>query len=201
MGTRQVRSSFGRAFYHRFYASPDTPAVEPYELELLVDHVLAYLRYLDLDVTRVLDLGCGLGLWQSFLKARLTSLDYTGVEMSDTLCRDLGWTHASLSEFKSRRKYDLIICQSVFQYIPGQEVTDGLRNMARLCRGAMYLEVVTREDWDRNCDQTATDGAIHLRSVSWYRKRIARYFVNCGGGLFVPRHASVVLYELEHDGR
>ena len=41
-----------------------------------------------------------------------------------------------------------MICQSVFQYVPAAEVRRGLRNLAGLCRGAAYLEVVTREDWE-----------------------------------------------------
>ena len=56
---------------------------------------------------------------------------------------------------------------------------------------------MTREDWDENCDQRATDGKIHLRPTEWYRREISRYFDNCGGGVFVPKDSPVVFYELE----
>ena len=35
-----------------------------------------------------------------------------------------------------------------------------IRNLARLTRGALFLEVLTREDWERNTEQGATDGKV-----------------------------------------
>ena len=42
------------------------------------------------------------------------------------------------------------------------------------------------------------DGDVNLRSGAWYRRRLARHFVNAGGGLFVHRDAPVVMFDLEH---
>ena len=37
----------------------------------------------------------------------------------------------------------------------------------------------------------------HLRSSNWYRRRLGRHFIPVGGGLFVSRRSSTVLWELE----
>jgi len=66
-----------------------------------------------------------------------------------------------------------------------------------LCRGVLYLEVLTAEDWRDACDRNATDGQVHRRPAAFYRKRLARNFITLGGGLFAHRDADVVLYALE----
>ena len=60
------------------------------------------------------------------------------------------------------------------------------------------MQVVTEEDWeDNNCDRKKTDPSMRRRAADWYRKIVARDFVNCGGGLFIPSKSDVVLWELE----
>jgi hypothetical protein len=43
-----------------------------------------------------------------------------------------------------------------------------------------------------------TDGAIHIRSAAWYRKRLKKDFMNAGGGVFLKRNAPAVILALEH---
>ena len=66
-----------------------------------------------------------------------------------------------------------------------------------MCSGELYLEALTELDWRENCDRARTDGNVHLRTGTWYRKRLRKHFLDCGGGLFCSRAAGVSLFELE----
>ena len=73
----------------------------------------------------------------------------------------------------------------------------GLRNLARLCQGVLHFGALTREDWELYCDKRRTDRNVHIRPAEWYRKRLARSFINAGSGMFVRRGAPVHLWELD----
>jgi len=75
-----------------------------------------------------------------------------------------------------------------------------IENLARHCRGALFLEVLTKRDWEENCDRRVTDGDVHLRTGNWYRRRLAPHFLAAGGGLWIGRGAGVTLFELETTG-
>jgi trans-aconitate methyltransferase len=192
-----VRTRFDAAYYRRFYEDPGTAVGSREETRLLVDFVAAYVKYLRIPVRRMLDAGCGLGRWKKPLADHFPHASYTGVEVSDYLCRTCGWEQGSVVDYRAPEPFDLVVCQGVLQYLPEQDAADAIANLARLCGGALYLEVVTAEDWKNACDRRVTDARVHRRPAAWYRERLARYFIACGGGVFVPRDARVVLYELE----
>jgi len=192
-----VRSVFDEAYYHRFYRDPKTRAVEEEQIWKLAAFVLSYLEHLGVPVRSVLDVGCGLGMWRDALLRLNPGIVHTGLEFSGHLCEEYGWTHESLTTYQTETAYDLVVCQSVLQYVPDEDIPAAVKNLAQWCRGGLYLEIVTKEDWDQNCDRSVTDGKIFKRSAEWYRNHIRKHFVSCGGGVFVPRDAGVVLYELE----
>lgn len=197
--TDRPLSLFDRAFFDRFYRRRDTRASGPAEFRRLSRFVLAYLEYLEIDVRNVLDLGCGLGRWKKALELHDNRIRYTGVDVSAYACSTYGWHQASVEDFRSSAKYDLVICQDVLPYLPEDSVEIAVRNIARHCRGAAYIQVITREDWeDEICDPRRTDASMNRFDASWYRSLLGGYFVNCGGGVFVPRTSDVVLWELEH---
>lgn len=189
--------SFDAAYYRRFYRDRRTAVGSLRQTRLLADFVAAYLRYLRLPVRSVLDLGCGLGWWRQALRPHYPRASYQGVELSTYLCERHGWTPGSVVDFAPGRQFDLVVCQGVLQYLDAKAAAAALRNLARLSRGALYLEALTRRDWQHNCDRDVTDGAVNLRSGVWYRRRLARDFHDCGGGVFVRRTAAVTLFELE----
>ncbi len=190
-------SRFDEAYYRRYYEDPKTRVAAPEEFRALTKFVCAYLKYMDLPIRRVLDIGCGMGRWKAELKRHFPRARYTGVERSEYLCKRLGWKKGSVDSFESSRPYDLVICQDVLQYLPDRNARLAMERLAALCNGALLFAVLTREDWEENCDQELTDGTGYLRSAQWYRKRLKKHFTNAGGGLFVKRDAGVVLYELE----
>jgi len=191
------RKTFDEAYYRRYYLDPATRVHDAKAQGRLAGFVFSYLEYLELPMRRALDLGCGLGSWRRELQKRHPAARYTGVEASDYLCRTFGWEKGTAAGYRGRGRYDLIVCQSVLQYLDDREVRGSLANMSRLCRGALYLEAVTREDWERHCNRDVTDGSIHLRPALWYRRAIGRHFRAIGGGLFLPLDSPAVLYELE----
>ncbi len=189
------RYEFDEDYYRRFYG--DIRVSDVKELAELGDFVCAYLRYLGQPVRRVLDIGCGLGFWYEALARHYPKARYTGVEISDYLCGQYGWTRGSVVDFKARAGFDLVICTDVLQYLPNADASAAIDNLAKLCRSAMYFNLLTREDWEENCDRERTNGDVYLRSSDWYRRRLRRYFVQVGGGLFVSKGSPTVLWELE----
>ncbi len=191
------RTTFDRAYYERFYGYPRVPAAHANEIAVLGDFVCAYLRYLEQPVRRVLDLGCGFGAWQGVVARHFPKASYLGVEVSDFLCERYGWSQGSVVDFRVRGAFDLVICKDVLQYLPSGDASAAIDNLARLCRGALYCNLLTREDWEENCDQESTNDEVYLRSSSWYRRRLRRHFVAVGGGVFMSPRSPVVVWELE----
>jgi SAM-dependent methyltransferase len=189
--------AFNEAYYKRFYLDSRTRVRSSAAETRLASFVFGYLDHLGVPVRRVVDLGCGLGKWKGLLAKRHPRADYTGVEFSPYLCGKYGWNQGSAADFRGRGRYDLVLCQSVIQYLGDEDARRAVANMARLCRGAVYLEIITKRDWREHCDRKATDGKVHLREGAWYRDLLSPHFRNAGGGLFLPRDSGAVLYELE----
>jgi SAM-dependent methyltransferase len=188
---------FDRAFFRRFYLDPKTAVASRAEMDARGRLIAAFARYLELDVGRILDAGCGLGLLRPSLRRSLPGADYVGLEVSSYLCRRFGWTRGSIADWKTRRRFDLVICYDVLQYVPDSAAVRALANLGRLCHGILYFSALTREDWRHHADRACTDGAVHLRPAGWYRRRLDRHFIEAGAGLWIRRGAPLTLWSLE----
>jgi SAM-dependent methyltransferase len=189
---------FDHAYYARFYENPRTRVTDAEQVDRLAGFVCGYLGYLGIVVRRILDLGCGVGLWQEPLARRLPGARYLGVEYSAYLCERYGFTRASALDFRAKQPFDLVVCQGVLPYLGKRDVKRAIDNIATLCRGALYLEAVTSDDYEAGVvDQGRTDGGMQLHSRAFYLRALAPHFTNVGGGLFVSRAADVPLYALE----
>jgi len=195
---RSVRTTFDRSFYDRYYERSATAVVKAEEVQRLAKFVHSYLEFLGVEVKSILDVGCGVGLWQRALGEIDRRVEYIGIDTSEYLCEKYGWTCSSIVDFKSRRKFDLVICQDMLQYLNNAEVKGSIHRITRLSRGALYVEVPTREDFDEETlDVSRTDQFIHVRSVKWYRRILARHFTSAGGGVFLPNRSRTTLLALE----
>jgi SAM-dependent methyltransferase len=188
---------FDAAFYRRFYVNPKTRVVTRAEMTRRADLIAAFVRHGELPVRSILDVGCGLGLMRNQLRRHFPKARYTGLEVSEYLCRKHGWTQASAATFSSPQPFDLVICYDVMQYLGTREAAAALRNLARLCVGVLHFGALTREDWDLYCDKRRTDRQVQTRPADWYRKRLAASFINAGSGMFVRRGAPIHLWELD----
>ena len=195
-------SRFDADYYRRFYDDPRTRVIDRATVRKLADFVASYLRYLDVPVRSILDVGCGQGHWRTAATTIWPRAKYHGVEHSPYLCEEFGWIQGSIVDFAPSKatgqsSFDLVVCQGVLQYLDDRQAARAIQNLARWCRGALYLEALTALDWKKNCDRSRTDGNVYLRTGEWYRAHLDRHFVACGGGVFCSRRAGVTLFELE----
>lgn len=189
---------FDEAYYQRFYFDKKTRVVDAGHAERLGAFVCHYLQYLRVPVHRVLDVGCGIGLWREAIARHFPGASYQGVEYSDYLCQRYGWQKGSVVDYASAQPFDLVICQGVLPYLSPADLTLALRNLARLCKGALYVEAVAREDYERDIiDEDLTDARLFRHRAALYRRGLQEGFVELGGGVWLSRQADLPLFELE----
>ena len=195
---------FDEAYYQRFYFDKKTSVVDPEHAGRLSAFVCSYLQYLRVPVRRVLDMGCGIGLWREGVARHFPGASFHGVEFSAYLCERFGWERGSVVDYQAHdpaEPFDLVICQGVLPYLNAADAQAAMRNLARLCRGALYLEAVTREDWEQDMvDQTLTDTRQFRHRAQMYRRTLAEGFTEVGGGVWLSQRAEVPLFALEHAG-
>jgi SAM-dependent methyltransferase len=185
---------FNARYYSRWYGR-DLRTRE-YIADRAARFVLSYVEHMDASIATVLDVGCGLGLWKKALLDIDKRIRYTGVEVSSHLCKKLGWQHGDVRTYTPRRTFDLVVCQAVLQYLTDDDCERALRNLARMSRRFLYLEVLTAADATEICAPDGTDFDVHVREASWYARRLARHFVNLGGGLYAKPSMRPHYFEL-----
>jgi trans-aconitate methyltransferase len=163
--------------------------------------VLGAAAWHGVTVRSVLDLGAGTGLWRSVLHDEFPRVRYHGVDASPHACRRYGHELADLATWTPRRAADVVICQSVLQYLPDRDCEHAIASIGRACRGVLYLEVPTTDDFATVIDAERTDLDVHRRSGRWYRRRLAADFDELGAGMWVARARAVPLFELERPAR
>lgn len=190
-------NTFDASFYRRFYTDPRTRVTTPAEMERRAEAISSFVKHLELPVKNILDAGCGMGWMRPALEHAFPKARYFGLEVSEHLCERFGWIRGSLSDYRPRARFDLIICYDVMQYLSDREAVRAMANLGRLCRGALYFHAPTLEDWRRNADRSCSDGNVHLRGADWYRSRLRRQFKPVGFGLHVRRGVWYSQWELE----
>ncbi len=191
-------ATFDEAYYQHYYFDKKTKVVDPRHVERLGAFVCAYLRYLRVPVRRVLDVGCGIGLWRDIVARQFPSASYHGVEFSEYLCGRYGWERGSVVDYPARTPFDFVICQGVLPYLSPPDLKRALRNLGGLSQGALYVEAVTREDYERGVlDEDLTDPRIFRHSAELYRAGLSRNFQEVGGGVWLSRRAGLPLFSLE----
>jgi SAM-dependent methyltransferase len=159
--------------------------------------IASCVDYIGLPVRRILDAGCGVGLLRAPLLRALKRAEYIGLETSEYLCSRYGWRQGRIESFRSRMRFDLVICYDVLQYLPNAEASTAIDNLARLGRGALYFGALTREDWRDNCDRRRTHRISGLRPSSWYRRELSRSFRPLGCGMWLRRDVPLTLWNLD----
>lgn len=190
-------SNFDREYYRRFYNNPETAVASRAEMVARARFISAYTQHVGLPVHRLLDLGCGMGLMRASFRRFLPLTQYVGVEHSDYLCERYGWVRGDAASFKATKPFELVVCYDVLQYLSDIAAARAVANLARLCRGVLYISALTTEDWRYNCDRARTDSDVYLRSGEWYRRRLRRHFRMIGAGLWIRRNAPLITWEME----
>ncbi len=190
---------FDAGYFRRYYHGPDRTHSRQ-EMRRLVSGVCGLAAWLGLEIRSVLDMGAGTGIWRGLLRRRLPGVRYRSVDVSPYACARYGHERREISRWRSRERFDLVVCHSVLQYLDDRAAERAIRNIGAMCRGALYLEAITRADV-AILDRDRTDPLMHLRTGAWYRARLARDFVQVGGGLWAARSGPIRLYDLERSGR
>ena len=200
-----MTEQFDRAYYQRFYFNPRTAVTSRAEMNARGRLIAAMADHLGLPVRSILDAGCGVGLLRTPLRRGLPKATYTGLEVSEYLCQRYGWIHGGIQDFTRKaaanRQYDVVICYDVLQYLDARQTQRALHNLARVCRGLLYFGVLTREDWQQNCDQSRTDPAVSLRGGAWYRRELSKNFRHLGAGFWLRRGCPITVWEMDTAGR
>jgi 2-polyprenyl-3-methyl-5-hydroxy-6-metoxy-1,4-benzoquinol methylase len=191
---------FDASYYDRYYGE-GRAVHSAREVAHLASGVFGLSRWLGVEIASVLDVGAGVGLWRRWLRRRHPRVRYRSIEVSDHAARRYGHERRDISRWRARERFDLVVCHGVLPYLDDAGAARAIENLGRMCRGAMYLEAITRRDLAHAVDREATDTAVHARTGAWYRRRLARHFVQVGGGLWVSRRSGVALYELEAPAR
>lgn len=194
-------ASFDEAYYQRFYFDKKTSVVDPQHMERLGTFVCSYLKYLRVPVHRVLDVGCGIGLWKDIMAQHFPGASYQGVEFSPYLCERFGWQQGSVVDYVADAPFDFVICQGVLPYLSPPDLKAALHNLGRLSQGALYVEAVSREDYERDIiDEDLTDNRVFRHRADLYRRGLQEGAIELGGGVWLSRKAEVPLFALEQAG-
>ena len=187
---------FDKAYYDRYYRNPKTRSTTPAAVGRQATFIHAYLRHLELEVSSVLDIGCGTGNLLRALGRAYPRASCSGVEYSDYLCRHYGWTQGSVDSFMPLQPADLVICNDVLGYLDEKRCIAALKNLSEMTATTLYLGVLTTQDVPIS-DRTRTDSSQITRSVSFYRKQLGRHFVAVGGGLFIKQPLPATIWHLD----
>ena len=194
--------TFDASYYRRYYFDKKTSVADARHIERLGAFVCAYLKYLRLPVRRVLDIGCGVGQWRGIIAKHSPQASYHGVEFSAYLCERYGWERASVVDYRAKNPFDLVICQGVLAYLSPSDLELALRNLGTLSRGALYLEAVAAEDYERGVvDEELTDPGLFRHKAALYRQGLAPNFNQLGGGVWLSRSADAPVFSMECAGQ
>ena len=191
---------FDEAYYHRFYEDPKTRVCSEEDHAALAEYVFAIARYNSIGIETVLDVGAGVGLWKRWLAKHQKGASYLGTEVSQAMCKKHGFEHRDIARWRDRKKYDLIVCQGVLQYLPDPDVAPAVANIGAMAKGLVYFEAMTRADVRNRVDKEISDTDVYIRNGSYYRGLFAKHFVPIGVGLHWPKDVPLPFWELDIAG-
>ncbi len=186
---------FDAAYYRRYYAR--AALHDRRRIAQLGAGVLSLASSWHIPIRSVLDVGAGKGYWRDWLAATHPRVRYHGLDASEHACRRYGHERADVAAWQPRRQYDLVVCQSVLQYLSDSDTTKAIDTLATACHGLLLLEVPTVADRDTVIDPAYTDLDVRWRTGNWYRRRLGNGFTEIGGGLWLSHSSNAVFFELE----
>ena len=145
----------------------------------------------------VLDIGAGVGYWSDWYRKNFSSTKVVSVDVSEHACKKYGHQLRDISTWTPSRKFDLVVCQSVLQYLDDRAARAAIKNLAKATKHVLFFEVPTTRDLRHNVDRTVTDLEIYARTGTWYINELSKKFKQAGAGIWIAKSSTIVLYELE----
>jgi trans-aconitate methyltransferase len=186
---------FDAAYYRRFYGR--RPVHDRRHIARLGEGVISLASWWRIPIRSVLDVGAGKGYWRDWLTETHPTVKYHGIDTSEYACRRYQHELADIAVWQPRRRYDLVVCQSVIQYLDDGHAAMAIGTLGDACRGLLLFDAPTVADRETVIDPSSTDLDVRWRTGSWYRKRLTVGFTEIGGGLWLSRECHVPFFELE----
>lgn len=192
-----MTSRFDETYYTRYYGDAKTRVHDGEQIGHLARGVTSMIDWYGGALEKVLDIGAGAGLWRDWFKKNRPGAEYRSTEVSEYACKKYGHEQRDIATWRARERFDLIVCQGVLPYLADGAAADAIENIGAMAKGFLYVEAITKTDFEEICDQKKTDGDVHLRRAAWYRTHLGKHFVNVGCGLYYARRGPLRFYELE----
>jgi hypothetical protein len=186
---------FDAGYYRRFYGR--NPVHTAAAVGQLAGAVIGLAGWWGIRIRSVLDVGAGPGYWRDWFTEHQPGVRYVSTDASEYACERYGHERRDIARWTPTKPFDLVVCQSVLQYLTNTEATDAIEHLASATRHLLFFEVPTQYDHDHVVDSSGTDFECHWRTGEWYRRRLTPHFVQIGAGLWAHRNGAVPLYELE----
>ncbi len=186
---------FDAAYYRRFYGR--RPVHDRRHIARLGEGVISLASWWRIPIRSVLDVGAGKGYWRDWLAQTHPTVKYHGIDASEYACRRYHHELADIAEWQPRRRYDLVVCQSVIQYLTDKGAVKAIGTLGNACRGLLLFDTPTVADRETVIDPSSTDLDVRWRTGNWYRRRLTVGFTEIGGGLWLSRDCHVPFFELE----
>ena len=186
---------FDAGYYARFYGR--RPVHTRRQIAQLGQGVMSFASWWRVPIRSVLDVGAGKGYWRDWLGESHPTVKYHSIDASEYACRRYHHELADISVWRPSRQYDLVVCQSLLQYLTDADANTAIDTLADASRGVLLFEVPTIADRDNVIDPDSTDLDVHWRTGKWYRKRLAGGFIEIGAGMWQSRECSAPFFELE----
>jgi hypothetical protein len=190
-------ADFDASYYGRYYASARTRVHGPEEIGRLCTAVTGLCDWWEVPLKKVLDVGAGVGLWRDWFRENRPQTKYRSVEYSAYACEKFGHEQRDITAWRANESFDLVVCQGVLPYLDDAGCARAIDNLGAMTRGLLYLEAITKRDVAVVIDGKKTDVGVHARPGAWYRKRLARHYIEVGCGIWAKKGAPVLFYELE----
>ena len=162
---------YDAAYFKHYYHDRRTRVHSHGEVRRKVTMAVSMAEYfLRRKLRTVLDIGCGEGAWLGHLRALRPRAIYAGLDSSDYVVQRFGQSRnirkAAFGDLPSLGllSYDLVVCSDVLHYVNDVEIRAGITEIARICEGVAYVEVLTSED-----DVIGDLDAFQFRPAAWYR--------------------------------
>lgn len=195
------QKSYDEAYFTRWYHDRRTRVHEPDSVRRKVAMAVGIAEYvLRRKVRSVLDVGAGEGRWGIELRRMRPGVRYLGLDPSEFVVRRYGrrrnirrGSFETLPDLALGKRYDLIVCADMLQYVATAPLKRGVRHLASLLGGVAFLEAYTSGD-----DMEGDLDGWHPRSRAEYRRIFAGAgLVACGMHCYLAPGVADHAVELE----
>jgi len=138
----------------------------PEKKEIVEDDV-SFIK--TLNVKTILEVGCAKGLLLVSLKKNGFYVD--GIDISDDFVKNsyLKIKKADICDYKSKKKYDLVICFEILEHISKEKLKTACRNVSDLSKKFILIH----SPWKKEKDPDPTH--VTIKPKFWWKKQFREF--------------------------